>query len=87
MTENANEADQEDSSRAVDLYDLAAAAGQSGEAFEERASQWRARGEIAGGRRDVARRILEVSMLDRMDQRKTDQPGPTRPDDEQHACV
>jgi hypothetical protein len=44
-----------------DVFSLAAAAGREGPEFESRATAWRARGEIPGGRRETARRALEVS--------------------------
>ena len=43
-----------------DVFHLAAAAGRDGQEFEERAAEWRAKGEKLGGRRDTARRSLEV---------------------------
>ena len=46
-----------------DVFAVAAAAGRNGADFEERAAEWRARGEVEGGRRDVARRQLEVRLI------------------------
>ncbi len=46
-----------------DVFDLAAAGGRDGQGFEERAAEWRARGEKVGGRRDAARRGIEVGYL------------------------
>lgn len=43
-----------------DVFSLAAAGGREGPEFEDRAASWRAQGEKAGGRRDMARRALEV---------------------------
>ena len=45
----------------MDVFDLAAAAGRHGKEFEDRAAKWRAKGEVVGGRRDLARRSLTVS--------------------------
>ena len=45
-----------------DLFAVAAAAGRNGADFEERAAEWRARGEVEGGRRDAVRRQLEVRL-------------------------
>lgn len=47
----------------ADVFDLAAAAGRGGNDFERRTAEFRARGEIPGGRRDLARRSLEVSLF------------------------
>lgn len=47
----------------ADVFDLAEAAGRDGPELEDRADKWRARGEIAGGRRDTARRNLQVRRL------------------------
>ncbi|KAK4685376.1 hypothetical protein P7C73_g4772, partial [Tremellales sp. Uapishka_1] len=44
-----------------DVFSLAAAGGRDRDQFEERAETWRAREEIPGGRRDLARRGLETS--------------------------
>ena len=44
-----------------DVFDLAAAAGRDGREFDDRAAEWRAKGEKVGGRRDMVRRNLEVS--------------------------
>lgn len=44
-----------------DVFSLAAAAGRSGEDFEERQIAWRGKGEVRGGKREVARRELQVS--------------------------
>ncbi|WVR00164.1 hypothetical protein IAU59_007306 [Kwoniella sp. CBS 9459] len=43
-----------------DVFSLAAAAGRRGDDFEERASNWRSRGEKPGGRRELARLGLEA---------------------------
>jgi hypothetical protein len=43
-----------------DVYDLAAAGGRAGGDFDARTEEYRARGEVPGGRRDVARRQLLV---------------------------
>lgn len=45
----------------MDLFDAAAAGGRTGPEFEERQAEWRAKGEVPGGRREMARRSLEVS--------------------------
>lgn len=44
----------------MDVFDAAASAGRTGPEFEARTAQWRAKGEVPGGRRDLARRSLEV---------------------------
>ncbi|ORY33450.1 hypothetical protein BCR39DRAFT_557135 [Naematelia encephala] len=41
-----------------DVFDLAAAGGRTGKEFEARAADWRAKGEIPGGRRQAARQNL-----------------------------
>ncbi|ORX40584.1 hypothetical protein BD324DRAFT_606465 [Kockovaella imperatae] len=47
--------------RQGDVLSMAEAAGRSGADFEDRAAEWRARGEVPGGRRDTTRRSLAVS--------------------------
>ncbi|WWD19644.1 hypothetical protein CI109_104106 [Kwoniella shandongensis] len=43
-----------------DVFSLAAAGGRQGQQFEDRAADWRARGEKPGGRRELARLQLEA---------------------------
>ncbi|WWC91702.1 uncharacterized protein L201_006648 [Kwoniella dendrophila CBS 6074] len=43
-----------------DLFTLASAAGRDGEEFEKRAAAWRAKGEIPGGKRQLARLGVEA---------------------------
>jgi hypothetical protein len=43
-----------------DGFDLAAAAGREGIAFEARTEEYRSKGELPGGRREVARKQLLV---------------------------
>ncbi|OXG76017.1 hypothetical protein C348_05165 [Cryptococcus neoformans Gb118] len=44
-----------------DVFSLAAAAGRSGEDFEGRQIAWRGKGEVPGGKREVARRELQLA--------------------------
>ncbi|WVQ84500.1 hypothetical protein IAT38_006652 [Cryptococcus sp. DSM 104549] len=44
--------------RGQDMFALAAAGGRSGAGFDARQAEWRARGELPGGRRETARRDL-----------------------------
>ena len=48
------------SANGMDVFDAAAGAGRTGPEFEARTASWRAKGEVPGGRRDLARRSLEV---------------------------
>ncbi|TYJ54195.1 hypothetical protein B9479_005121 [Cryptococcus floricola] len=45
-----------------DVFSLAEAAGRGGEGFEARQVEWRTKGEVAGGRREAARRDLQVGL-------------------------
>jgi len=47
----------------MDVFKMAAAGGRQGKDFEERTEEWRSKGEVPGGRRESARRSLQVGCM------------------------